>query len=125
MAEILITFLLSLVVIGALAWVMSRGQNRRYQPTRSDIVALLQSVLEGRAQRSQWDLFIGYPLYHDPELELFRLRCVALTDGDPDTEAMGSGIGGYLFNKAGREQLAEVLSELQQLIADEPYQQDF
>ncbi|MEH6648624.1 MAG: hypothetical protein V7707_01215 [Motiliproteus sp.] len=125
MAEILITFVLSLVVIGALAWVMARGQTSRYQPTRADAVALLQSVLAGNAQRSQWDLFIGYPLYHDPELELFRLRCIALTEGDPDTDPMGSGIGGYLFNKAGREQLAAVLAELQQLIADEPYQQDF
>lgn len=125
MAEILITFILSFVVIGALAWVMARGQSSRYQPSRADIAALLQAVLDGSADRNQWDRFIGYPLSHDPELELFRLRCMALTDGDPDTEPMGSGIGGYLFNKQGRERLAEVLAALQQLIADQPYQQDF
>ena len=125
MAEILITFILSLVVIGALAWVMARGQRSSYQPTRADIVALLQAVLGGSAHRNQWDRFIGFPLSYDPELELIRLRCVALTDGDPDTEPMGAGIGGYLFNRQGREQLAEVLAQLQQLIADEPYQQDF
>jgi hypothetical protein len=125
MAEILITFIFSLVVIGALAWVMSRSKNSRYQPSRPEIVTLLQSVLDGEAHRSQWDLFIGYPLYHDPELELIRLRCAALTDGDPDTEPMASGIGGYLFNRQGREQLAGVLIELQQLIADEPFQRDF
>ncbi len=125
MVEILITFVLSLLVIGALAWVMARGQRSRYQPTRADIVALLQSVLDGSAHRNQWDRFVGYPLYYDPDLELIRLRCLLLTDGDPDTEPMASGIGGYLFNKQGRTQLAEVLTELQQLIADEPYQRDF
>jgi hypothetical protein len=125
MVEILVTFVISLVVIGALAWVMARGQRSRYQPTRTDIVALLQSVLDGSARRDQWLRFIGYPLYYDPGLELIRLRCMALSDGDPDTEPMASGIGGYLFNKKGRQQLAEVLAQLQQLIADEPFQRDF
>ncbi len=125
MAEVLITFVLSLVVIGALAWVMSRSKNSRYQPSRAEIVTLLQAVLDGEARRSQWDLFIGYPLYHDSELELIRVRCAALTDGDADTEPMASGIGGYLFNRHGRQRLAGVLLELQQLIAEEPYQQDF
>ena len=123
--EWLITFGLSLVVISLLAWVLSRSRQPRYQPSRKQIEALLQAVLDGTARRQQWDLFIGFPLYHDPELEQIRLRCIQLTDGDPDTEPMGSGIGGYLFDKAGRERLAEVLEALQQLIASEPFQRDF
>ena len=125
MLEILITFVFSLLVIGLLGWVVARNPRSRYRPTRAEVVTLLQAVIDGEASQTQWDLFIGYPLYHDPELEQIRLRCMALTQGDPDTEPMGSGIGAYLFNRAGREQLAEVLAELKQLIADEPYQRDF
>tara|TARA_R110002167_G_scaffold15727_9_gene62446 strand:- start:1880 stop:2257 length:378 start_codon:yes stop_codon:yes gene_type:complete len=123
--ELLLTFVFSLLVIGLLAWVLSRSKTSRYRPTRQQVVRLLQAVLEGSAQRNQWDLFIGYPLYHDPELEQIRLYCVALTQGDPETEPMASGIGGYLFDRAGRARLAKVLAELQQLVADEPFQRDF
>lgn len=123
--ELLLTFLLTLALIGALVWVLSRSRTSRYRPTRQQVVTLLQAVLEGTALQSQWDLFIGYPLYHDPELEQIRLRCVALNEGDPDTEPMTSGIGGYLFDRASRKRLAEVLAELQQLIANEPFQRGF
>ncbi|RDE18087.1 hypothetical protein DV711_18365 [Motiliproteus coralliicola] len=123
--EILITFLFSLVVIGLLAWVVSRSPRSRYRPNRKEVVKLLQAVIDGSARQSQWDLFIGYPLYHDPELEQIRLRCVALTQGDPDTEPMASGLGSYLFDRAGREQIEQVLKQLNQLIADEPYRRDF
>ncbi|MEH6473724.1 MAG: hypothetical protein V7752_21080 [Halopseudomonas sp.] len=125
MAELLITFIVSLLVIGSLAWVMSRSKNSQYRPTRQQIVTLFESVLDGTAQQNQWDLFIGYPLYHDPELELLRLLCIKLTNGDPDTEPMGSGIGTYLFDRSGRERVQQVLEHLQKLIAEEPYQQDF
>jgi len=123
--ELLLTFLLSLGVIGLLAWVLSRSTTSHYRPSRQQIVLLLQAVLEGKASRSQWELFVGYPLYHDPELEQLRLRCVALYEGDPDTEPMTSGIGGYLFDRQSRQRLAEVLVELQQLIASEPFQRNF
>ncbi|MFT5722458.1 MAG: hypothetical protein ACI9W6_002787 [Motiliproteus sp.] len=121
----LLTLALALVLIMGVVWVLSRSRTSRYRPTRQQVTALLQAVLEGAASRSQWDLFIGYPLYHDPELEQFRLYCVALTEGDPDTEPMASGIGGYLFDRAGRKRLEKVLAELQQLIASEPFQRGF
>ncbi|MFT6914089.1 MAG: hypothetical protein ACJAWL_000377 [Motiliproteus sp.] len=123
--ELLLTFMLTLVLMAVLVWVLSRSRTSRYRPTRQQAVALLEAVLEGSASRSQWDLFIGYPLYHDPELEQIRLYCIALTEGDPDTEPMASGIGGYLFDRAGRKRLAEVLDRLQQLIAAEPFQREF
>ncbi len=123
--ELLLTFLSTLVVMGLLVWVLLHSQGSYYRPTRQQIVLLLQAVLEGRASRSEWELFIGYPLYHDPELEQIRLRCVALSEGDPDTEPMASGIDGHLFDRQGRQHLAKVLVELQQLIASEPYERDF
>lgn len=123
--EILITFLFSLIVIGLLAIVVARSPRSRYRPSRADVVALLQAVINGTAQQAQWDLFIGYPMHHDPELDRIRLRCAALTQGDPDTEPMASGLGDYLFDRAGREQIAEVLKQLQELIANEPYRRDF
>ncbi|MEH6825124.1 MAG: hypothetical protein V7629_14545 [Motiliproteus sp.] len=123
--ELLLTFVLTLGVIGLLVWVLAHSQSSYYRPTRQQVAELLQSVLDGSAQRSGWELFIAYPLYHDPELEQIRLLCVALTEGGPDSEPMASGIGGYLFDRAGRARLAQVLAELQRLIDAEPFERDF
>lgn len=123
--ELIFTVLLTSLVLGLLLWVLNRSQVPNYRPSRAKVAELLKQVLAGTAPQQAWDLFIGYPILHDPDLELIRRQCIVLTEGDAENEPYPSGLGAYLFNKAGRARVAEILEELQELIDDEPFQQDF
>ncbi len=123
--ELLLTIFLTALVLGALVWVLSRSRLSSYRPSRPQVVRLLQQVIAGEASQQAWDLFIGYPVLHDPELEKIRRRCVMLTEGNDEHPPYPAGLGSYLFNRAGRQQVEDILQELQQLIADEPFQRDF
>lgn len=123
--ELIVTVVLTSLVLGLLLWVLNRTQVPHYRPSRESVVELLNKVITGEATQQSWDLFIGYPILHDPDLELIRRQCVVLTEGDADTPGYPTGLGDYLFNKAGREKVREILDELKELIEDEPFQRDF
>ncbi len=125
MFELLITTLLTAIFLIGLLWVLSRGGAPSYRPTRQGVVRLLERVIEGDAEQFEWDLFIGYPIHADPELDEIRRRCQALNEGTEDHPAYPSGIGSYIFNREGREQVAKILDDLKDIIANEPFQKEF
>jgi hypothetical protein len=112
-------------LISALFWVLSRGRAPTYRPSREQVLALLQGVLDKRTSAEQWDLFVSLPIRHDPELDRVRRRCLALSEGDEDHSPVSSGLGGYLFCRDGRERIADIIEELRQVIASEPAQREF
>ncbi|WP_143820973.1 hypothetical protein [Motiliproteus sp. MSK22-1] len=119
------TILLTTLVLSGLFWALMRSEKSRYRPDRRKVEDLLKKVIDGEAQSQTWDLYVGYPILHDPELDEIRRRCALLSEGDEEHPPYPSGIGRYIFNRAGRQQVELILKDLQQLIADEPYNQDF
>ncbi|WP_207062374.1 hypothetical protein [Motiliproteus sp. SC1-56] len=123
--ELLVTFLLSLALIAGVLWVLTRSRAPAYRPTRQQVLALLDGVQDKGTSSEQWDMFVSLPIHHDPPLDAIRRRCVALSEGDAERAPARSGIGGYLFDREGRAQVAACAEALRQLIASEPAQREF
>ncbi len=121
----IVTVVLTALILGAMLWVLSRAHSPNYRPSRAQVADLLKQVIEGDASQQAWDLFVGFPDVHDPELETIRQRCIALSEGNEDRPAYPSGIGRFIFNKAGRSEVGVILQELQAVIDGEPFNQDF
>ncbi|MCW8885438.1 MAG: hypothetical protein OQK12_09305 [Motiliproteus sp.] len=115
--ELIVTIVLTALILGSLLFVLSRSTTPNYRPSRPKVADLLQKVIEGDATQQAWDLFIGYPILHDPELEEIRQRCITLSEGDEHNSPFPSGIGRFIFNRAGREKVKEIYEDLQKLIA--------
>lgn len=123
--EIFVSVIITSLVLGSLIWVLARTQVPTYRPTRKSVSELLQKVVDGEATTHAWDMFIGYPILHDPDLELVRRQCIVISEGDEEHPGYPSGLGDNIFNRAGREKIAEVLEEMKELIEEEPFQKDF
>lgn len=123
--DIVVSVVITALVLGSLIWVLARTQVPSYRPTRESVAELLRKVIHGEAAPEQWDMFIGYPILHDPDLELIRRQCIVISEGDEENRGYPSGLGDNIFNRAGREKIAEVLEEMQELIEEEPFKKDF
>ena len=123
--DILLTVLIAAPILGLLIWVLSRSAMGSRRATRQGTLVLLEGVMNGTTAQAAWDLFVGYPIGHDEALEQIRRRCLVLQEGDDTQPPAGSGIGNYIFNRAGRERLSEIIADLKTLIASEPYQRSF
>lgn len=125
MAEFLPVFLLTLLLFVLLVGFIGFGRVPTYRPRRTDVRALIAGVLEGTTSAESWDLFIGMPIQHDPPLEEIRRRCVCIHEGLDGEVAAGGGLNGYLYDRAGRERLARVLEQLDELIRQTPVYRSF
>lgn len=125
MAEFLIIFVITLVIISLLAIAMHFGKPPVHRPSREDILLLLQNVESGEARPEEWDMFLGYPLHFDPELENVRQKCLALEEGTDSQPPIKQGIGNYIYDKAGREQIHQLSAELKKLIDNSPKIREF
>lgn len=123
--EFIAAFVVSLLILCLTAAALHFGRSPTYRPSRQEVLALLQGVLDGSTSRQRWDLFIGLPMHHDPELEEIRRRCLMLQEGDDDEAAAGEGLDGYLFDRAGRQRLGRIVDDLRTLIAKEPVYREF
>lgn len=123
--EFIAAFVVTLLILCLMAAALHFGRSPIYRPSRAEVLALLQGVLNGTTTREQWDLFVGLPMHHDPELEDIRRCCLVLQEGNDDEPAAGEGLDGYLFDRAGRERMAAIVGELQRLIDKEPVYRQF
>ncbi len=123
--EFIAAFVVTLLVLCLMALALHFGRSPMYRPSRPEVLELLQGVVEGSTSRERWDLFIGLPMHHDPELEAIRRRCLALQEGDDDEYAAGEGLDGYLFDRDGRERMARIVADLRHLIDREPIYRKF
>lgn len=104
----IITLLLTLLIFGGVLLVMMWVRTPRYRLSRSNVIALLHLVLEGKATEHDWRLFSALPLRHDPFLEKIRERCM-----DIEEREYAGKKGGYLFSQRGLSELEVVLYELE------------
>ncbi|SIQ97218.1 hypothetical protein [Marinobacterium stanieri] len=125
MAEFLIAFLVSLLLIGGLVLALTYGRAPTWRPDRRKVLDLMQKLQTGDVRQDEWEMFIGFPILHDPELEAIRRLCVGIHEGDDRHPPASDGLGQYVYDRAGRQRVAEVQKELEQLIANEPYFRDF
>jgi hypothetical protein len=121
----LAAFAVTLVILCLMAAALYFGRAPTYRPSRAEVLALLQGVLDGTTTRQQWDLYVGMPLRHDPELEEIRLRCLVLQEGNDREPAAGEGIDEHLFDRAGRARLGVIVDDLKRLIAKDPVYREF
>ena len=98
---LLLTFVVVALVLAIFIWVRVPV----YRVERCNVVALLEMVIEGRATTSDWDIFSGIPIRHDPELEAVRRRCLAIAE----REYRG---GNWLFTRRGISLLSDILDEM-------------
>ncbi|MDH2433967.1 hypothetical protein WH50_14310 [Pokkaliibacter plantistimulans] len=118
-------FGLTLIVILLCLWVFTHMGVPSYRPSRAKVEALLQGVVDGYTRREEWELFLGYPIHYDPELEQIRVRCVALEEGDDDHPPFPHGLNGYLYNRAGRARAEHILRSVKLLRSKELEQREF
>lgn len=118
-------FLVTLLIVSGLGLALFFGKAPTHRPSRQEILTLLRGVENGTTRQEHWDLFIGYPLSHDPELDLVRQQCVILDEGDGGTPPLGQGLGDYIYNREGREKIHQLADELEQLIEKEPKYREF
>lgn len=123
--ELVPVFLVTLLFSLGLVLALTFGKAPTYRPSREQIVALLESVLEGTARQSHWDLFIGMPIQHDEALEAVRVQCVTLHEGLDGSDPAREGIDGYIYDRAGRERIASILQNLRKVIEKSPVTREF
>ena len=75
-----------------------------YRVEAINIKRLLESVLNETATEDDWDVFVGMPIHHNPQLDDIRVQCamLALTEMSPRR-------GLVIFSDRGRAQLEQQL----------------
>lgn len=118
--EFLIVFVLSFIFLLGLVVALAIGKSPSYRPKRKEILALLQQVSDGDSVQDRWYLFLSIPASHDPELEMIRLKCLAVDEGDEQNQAASEGLSGAVYDKAGRERIRLLHDELARIIKQAP-----
>lgn len=125
MLEFLPVFVLTLLLFVVLVGLIGFGRAPTYRPQRQEVRALIAGVLDRTTSADAWGMFIGLPILHDPPLEEIRRRCVEIHEGLDGEPAASEGINGYLYDRSGRERLAAVLAQLDELIRHTPVYRSF
>lgn len=118
--EFIVVFLVSLLVLLAVALSFVLGKPPTYRPSRQQIMILLVDVIERKASVERWEMFLSLPISHDPELEHLRQQCLVIAYGDQDASPSKEGINGAIFDRRGIVRVREVANKLQQLLDSEP-----
>ena len=123
--EMIVVFVVTLIVLIGLALALAFGRPPTYRPGRGETLTLLKDVIAGTASEEAWQLFLSVPVMHDPVLETLREQCVEIDEGSDEHAPCGAGINGFIYGQEGRERLALLAKELEQLIAKEPVVREF
>lgn len=123
--ELVPVFLVTLLVSLGLVLALSFGKPPTYRPSREQVVELLEAVVAGTARPSHWDLFIGMPIQHDAALEAVRVECVTLHEGLDGSAPAREGLDGYIYDRAGRARIADILQNLRRVIEKTPVMREF
>ena len=118
--EFLLVFALSFLILLGVALALTLGRPPSYRPSRSEILALLVSVMEKRASIAEWEMFLSLPINHDPALENIRQQCLLLIEGNGDQPPAGEGLDGAILDKGGMERLRAIAAGLHRLLESEP-----
>lgn len=103
-ATLFLAVVIFALVLGLLFW----ARKPSYRIQRSNVIALLELVLNGEATENDWRVFSCVPLGHDPELARIRQHCMEIEE----REYLGARPPGFLFREQGLEELQEILDQL-------------
>ncbi len=82
MMTAVLTFLSALLVVGVCMAVFVWLGAPVYRVEPVNVRVLLSLLLEGKATQSDWDVFIGMPIRHNPRLDTIRRRCRDIVAGE-------------------------------------------
>ncbi|UTA47300.1 hypothetical protein L1F30_14150 [Simiduia sp. 21SJ11W-1] len=102
-----ITLLATLMLFGAVLWLLMRLKRPSYRIDAGNILRLLAEIEAGRARHKDWVVFTAMPLRYDPKLEAIRLRCIDIEEA----HLLGDS-SAHLFDTEGRRKLADIAAEL-------------
>ncbi|KDE39658.1 MAG: hypothetical protein ACK4L8_15255 [Nitrincola lacisaponensis] len=123
--EFLIVFIVSAVFLLLIGVAMAFGKSPSYRPDRQYVLDLIKGIETRTTSPQAWDMLIGYPISHDPELEAIRRWLVALHEGTDGHKPAREGINGYIYDRESRQRLVAVIERLEKLIAEAPVTREF
>ncbi|EXJ09416.1 MULTISPECIES: hypothetical protein [Nitrincola] len=125
MIEFFVIFVISALFLGLVGVALAFGRSPSYRPDRGYVLKLLRGIQDGTTEAHVWDMFIGYPIGHDPELELLRREIVAIHEGDEKHPPAPSGINDFIYDRETRKRLLVIEQKLETLIESQPIIRDF
>lgn len=123
--EFLIVFFVSAFFLMLIGIAMAFGKSPSYRPDREYVLKLMKGIEEKTTSPQSWDMLIGYPISHDPELEQIRRMLVALHEGTDGNKAQREGINGYIYDRESRARLIPIIERLERLIEEAPVIKEF
>lgn len=75
MADFLVVFVVTFLVVGGVALAMMLGRTPVYRPDEAHVQSVLSRMLEGELDENEWEFFINMPIHHDPDLDDIREKC--------------------------------------------------
>ena len=123
--EFFLVFLVSFIVLVAVALSFAFGKPPAYRPTRHEIFQLLVDVQNNNASIEAWEMFLSLPINHDPELEKVREACILVAFGDEVTPPAGEGLAGSIFDKEGMLRIRSIAVTLKSLLDSQPTSKTF
>jgi hypothetical protein len=123
--DFLLVFIVSAFFLLLIGVAMAFGKSPSYRPDRDYVLKLMKGVEERTTTEQAWDMLIGYPISHDPELEAIRRQLVELHEGSADMPPARQGINGYIYDRESRQRLQRVIAELEKLIEESPVTREF
>ena len=82
-----------------------------YRLEAINIKRLLESVLDETATEDDWNVFVGIPIHHNPELDEIRVECAML-----EITEMSLRQGRVIFSDQGRGKIEQQLQIINSLI---------
>lgn len=123
--EFLIVFIVSAFFLLLIGVAMAFGKSPSYRPDRHYVLTLIKGVEDRTTTEQAWDMLIGYPISHDPELETIRRQLVDIHEGRAGMPAARQGINGYIYDRESRQRLQKVIVDLEKLIDESPVIREF
>ncbi len=123
--EFIIIFVVSAFFLLLVGCAMAFGKSPSYRPTREYVLKLIKGIEDQSTTQQAWDMLIGYPINHDPELENIRRWLVSMHEGTDGFDPAREGINGYIYDKQSRHRLKAVIDQLEKLIKESPITKEF
>ncbi|WP_036525105.1 hypothetical protein [Nitrincola sp. A-D6] len=123
--DFVIVFIVSAFFLMLIGVAMAFGRSPAYRPDRQYVLKLMKGVADRTTSEQAWDMLIGYPISHDPELEDIRRQIVDIHEGNADIPAARQGINGYIYDRESRQRLHKVIDQLEKLIEESPVIREF
>ena len=109
MADFLVIFVVTLLVVGGVATALVFGRAPVYRPEVDQIQTILTRMLEGTLPETEWDFFVGMPIRHDEALEAIRLACAETYE----QHVLRARAGNARMKESGLIRLRHILARLE------------